>query len=827
MQVHFEVECRETQLGQAVLVVGSDTALGQWSVGRALVLETSRVHFPLWWSRAPVHLARSGPVEFKFALCGPCRCGPVHWEAFQHNRRLESTLGSDLVVRAVWNDPKGVVTVRETGAALPAKRADQVRPVSLGMGMADLALGGSLVAAAGSAGAAVATEAREWLGGMQSSRPSTSDIPRSAHPGIEAAFYTFSGAAEADAAAGGGVGEQQWGDLAKLHMMDRLQQAPPCGMAMPYTWLAPVVGGAGGMPHFGSTGSATRQLVGPGWASRFSSSTPEPAVSQPASAGHAAHGGPMAPRRPRGRCHEVGCKPRHLDVPVVLVASEISPWSKTGGLGLVAASLARELALQGHRTMVVCPMYEPPSEAEGFKPAGSGWVHLAGRQHEVQYFRSCRDVGSGHCCDFVLVGHDCFRNRPHGLYCDLRTGAEYQDNPFRFALLSLAALEAPLVLAAPGGGDYGERLLFLANDWQASLVPVYLAHRYRPSAVYVDARAVYVVHNLGYQGQYSVDPRSLASTLGLDSHAIRDAELGGCLNLSKAALLCADRVITVSPNYAHETCTREGGSGLDEFVRRQAAVGRLAGIRNGIDDSWNPEVDPHIARNYGRRDFLPARRECKAALQRALGLDEEPQAAVLGFVGRLAYQKGVDILGRVVQWLVCDAAVGIGSHVQLVMMGDGEAPHSKMLHWAERSFPGRVCGLVGFDPVLEHLMMAGCDLVLVPSRYEPCGLPQLVAQAYGALPVVSATGGLLDSVRGAEEGLALATGFLVPHPVGEAGLRHTLRQALQAFFIHPEQFQQMQRNAMARDFSWPRAVAEYQNQIDLTLNEPPHCQRQR
>merc|ERR1712176_1480141 len=190
---------------------------------------------------------------------------------------------------------------------------------------------------------------------------------------------------------------------------------------------------------------------------------------------------------------------------------------------------------------------------------------------------------------------------------------------------------------------------------------------------------------------------------------------------------------------------------------------RLGGILNGIDDVWNPQTDKHLDFNYSIDDFEEGKAKNKAALQRLLGLREEPDHVSIGFTGRLTWQKGVDILGSIISWLMEDTGNGVTGHIQLIMMGNGERKYAETLQWAERSYKGRCCGYVGFDAKVEHKIMGGCDLFLMPSRYEPCGLPQMYSQQYGTLPIVTSTGGLKDTVRDISEGPNVATGFQLPH----------------------------------------------------------------
>uniref|UniRef100_A0A7S1A9Q6 Starch synthase catalytic domain-containing protein n=1 Tax=Noctiluca scintillans TaxID=2966 RepID=A0A7S1A9Q6_NOCSC len=500
----------------------------------------------------------------------------------------------------------------------------------------------------------------------------------------------------------------------------------------------------------------------------------------------------------------------NIDVPVVIVTSEIAPWSRTGGLALVASSYSYEFSVRGHRTMVVTPMYAEYSECEHVDTI---WVYLDGNHHEVCLYHRCVDFSGGHSCDMVFVHakNGCYRRR--GIYDD--DGREFDDNLFRFSLLCLAALEAPLVLKLHGNA-YGDKCVFLANDWQAGLVPVYMCHKYRNNGTYLQSRVLFVIHNLGYQGQYK-RRFNLGHFFGIPPAACEDIVHGDGLNLSKGALLCADRIVTVSPNYAMEIQTREGGFGMDSFVRARAAQQRVAGIANGIDDAWDPSVDTEIKVQYSVDEVKEAKKTCKVHLQQRLHLQVD-DGVLIGFVGRLTSQKGVDLFADMVPWLMEDTGNGVTGRAQLIMMGCGDRQLSEMLRRFENQYPRRVCGYAGFDASVERDMMAGCDLLLMPSRYEPCGLPQMYCQVYGTLPIVTSTGGLKDSVIPHERGTAMATGFQI-HPLTAAKLKEIVYVAVELCIHRPEEFLRMQRNAMRRNFYWPASIDKYEEQIDYALCE--------
>jgi len=337
---------------------------------------------------------------------------------------------------------------------------------------------------------------------------------------------------------------------------------------------------------------------------------------------------------------------------------------------------------------------------------------------------------------------------------------------------------------------------------------------------------MFVIHNLGFQGKYSKSRHPVERYLGLPPAALADLQcpVSGpdCLNLLAAACKTCDRVLTVSPNYCLEIQTQQGGYGLHGLLQGKAAHLRMAGILNGISDEWNPMTDPHIPMKFGPREFEAARAFCKEKLQKELGLYVDPGVCLLGFCGRLSSQKGVHLLTACTDWLMQDQGNGVNGKVQIVFMGKGEAQYANMIRESEGKYKGRVCGYIGFDPNIEHRMMAGCDLILMPSAYEPCGLPQMYAQAYGALPVVHETGGLKDSVKGlwdTERDRGSATGFLFsPYDVNP--LKERLYQAMDIFQHDKPLFRQLQANAINSDYYWPGALDEYERHIDFTMDDP-------
>ncbi|XXY86015.1 glycogen synthase [Sorangium sp. So ce296] len=388
-----------------------------------------------------------------------------------------------------------------------------------------------------------------------------------------------------------------------------------------------------------------------------------------------------------------------------------------------------------------------------------------------------------------LLEHDVLYDRD-GIYGDAH--GEFGDNLARYALLSRGALQLCHAL-----GFWPD--VVHVHDWQTSLVPLYLnvlEHR-SPLA---RAASVLTIHNLGYQGWFN--KHQLPTTgLGWDQFHRFCLEAYDSINLLKAGIYNATLVSTVSPRYAQEIQTWEGGEGLDGVLRDRGTD--VIGILNGIDDSiWNPATDPHIAATYSAED-LSGKRLCKAALQREMGLEERPDVPLLGLISRLATQKGIDILAGALDHI-------LSLDVQLVVLGSGE-------RWAEDLF-SRIAGssdrfrvYVGMNEGLAHRIEAGADLFLMPSRYEPCGLNQLYSQRYGTLPVVRAVGGLDDTVENN------VTGFKFEE-MSSMALGNTVAWAVHLYRADPAYFRTMQLRAMKKNSGWAQAARQYEALYRLAIS---------
>jgi starch synthase len=461
--------------------------------------------------------------------------------------------------------------------------------------------------------------------------------------------------------------------------------------------------------------------------------------------------------------------------------------------------------------MVVTPRYGsyPEPENTGVK------VNIMGA--EVSYFHY-KNKG----VDWVFVDHPSYP-RPGGLYADEH--GVYGDNQFRFMLLSLAGLEAPLQLPLGEQGLYGQDCVFIANDWHSALVPVYLAAKYRPHGVYTKARSVMAIHNLRHQGVF---PPGTYSFLGLPDdwyHAIEYqypphmrqgsyAEEGRSVNTLKGGITVADRIVTVSPGYSHEIRTLLGGWGMEGMLSDRGPV--LSGIVNGIDEEdWNPATDKYLAKNYDITSFKEGKRACKLALQEELGLPVNADIPMIAFIGRLDYQKGADIMLQAAPWMMSQG-------VQLVCLGTGASDLESGLRWLEAAYRDQARGWVGFNVAMSHKITAAADILLMPSRFEPCGLNQLYAMKYGAVPVAHATGGLKDTVLDFHPETQTGTGWTYDY-CDAAGLMHAMGLALHTLRNHPQDFEGLQRRGMDRDSSWNGAAEQYEQIFEWALMDAPYA----
>lgn len=480
---------------------------------------------------------------------------------------------------------------------------------------------------------------------------------------------------------------------------------------------------------------------------------------------------------------------------IILVAAECAPWSKTGGLGDVAGALPKALARRGHRVMVVAPRYGnyPEPQDSGVRKK----YKVDGQDVEVTYFQAFIDG-----VDFVFIDSHMFRHTGNNIY-----GGNRVDILKRMVLFCKAAIEVPWHVPC-GGVCYGDgNLVFIANDWHTALLPVYLKAYYRDNGMMKYTRSVLVIHNIAHQGRGPLEDFSYVDLPPhyMDPFRLYDPVGGEHFNIFAAGLKTADRVVTVSHGYSWELKTSEGGWGLHGIINENDW--KLRGIVNGIDTKeWNPELDMHLQSdgyvNYSLDTLQTGKPQCKAALQKELGLPVRDDVPLIGFIGRLDPQKGIDLIAEAVPWMM-------GQDVQLVMLGTGRPGLEQMLRQFECQHNDKIRGWVGFSVKTSHRITAGADILLMPSRFEPCGLNQLYAMKYGTIPVVHAVGGLRDTVQPFD-------------PFNESGLGWTFRRAEANQLIHAlgnclltyrqykKSWEGIQTRCMTQDLSWDNAAQNYE-----------------
>ena len=468
---------------------------------------------------------------------------------------------------------------------------------------------------------------------------------------------------------------------------------------------------------------------------------------------------------------------------ILLAASEAVPFCKTGGLADVVGALSRHLGLLGHEVLLFLPKYRAV-EAAGLTdepalplavPLGAGTVQASLRRAQRQPFSVC------------FIDHPPFFDR-EGLY--VHGGRDYADNDARFILFCRGVLE--------GAKTLGFRPdVIHAHDWQAALIPAYLKRGYRRDPFFAGTASILTIHNMAYQGNFPEESLALAG-FSAEDFVPEKFEYYGNFSFLKAGLACADALTTVSPTYAREIQeSPERGFGMEGLLRARSAD--LHGVLNGIDlEIWSPETDEHLARRYGSGDFERGKAACKAALQRDCGLAASPETPVVGIISRLDYQKGLDLAIQALEPRL--------KACQLVVLGSGDRMLQESFASLSRRHPGRVFFHSGFDDPFAHRLYAGADIFLMPSRFEPCGLGQMIAMRYGTVPVASRTGGLADTVFEDSAGNRRANGFLA-EPGDALDLGRALDRALKA--RAQRSWAGRARVAMGGDFSWTNSVGCY------------------
>ncbi|KAL6290582.1 hypothetical protein ACE6H2_008092 [Prunus campanulata] len=486
---------------------------------------------------------------------------------------------------------------------------------------------------------------------------------------------------------------------------------------------------------------------------------------------------------------------------LVFLGTEVGPWSKTGGLGDVLGGLPPAMAANGHRVMTVSPRYDQYKDAWDTEVTVE--VKVGEKTEKVRFFH-CYKRG----VDRVFVDHPLFLEKVWGktaskIYGPI-AGEDFKDNQLRFSLLCQAALEAPRVLNLNSSkyfsGPYGEEVVFIANDWHTALLPCYLKAIYQPKGIYKSAKVAFCIHNIAYQGRFAFAdfallnlPDEFKSSFDFIDGYDKPVK-GRKINWMKAGILESDKVLTVSPYYAEElVSTVEKGGELDNFIRKAG----ILGIVNGMDvQEWNPLTDKYTTVKYDASTVTDAKPLLKEALQAEVGLPVDRGIPVIGFIGRLEEQKGSDILIEAIPHFIKE-------NVQIIVLGTGKKPMEKQLEQLEIKYPDKARGVAKFNVPLAHMITAGADFMLVPSRFEPCGLIQLHAMRYGTVPIVASTGGLVDTVKEGFTGFQMG-GFNVEcevvDPADVQAIATTVTRALGTYGTPA--FTEIIGNCMAQDFSW-------------------------
>lgn len=473
---------------------------------------------------------------------------------------------------------------------------------------------------------------------------------------------------------------------------------------------------------------------------------------------------------------------------ILFVTSEAVPFIKTGGLADVAGTLPKYFDREKYDVRVILPKYLciKPQWKDKLTYLTHFEMDLSWRKQHVGIFTAEIDGTTFYFIDneFYFGG-----DRPYG---------EIRGDMEKFIYFSKAALSAlPIIGFRPD--------IIHCHDWQSGLVPVYLNDSFQGDLFFCGIRTIMTIHNLKFQGVYGKD--MLTDVAGLSDYYFTNDKLEayGALNLLKGGIVYADRVTTVSDTYAEEIKTPEYGENLDPLLRAKAGV--LSGIVNGIDYvEFDPETNQNIEHHFNADNFRWEKIKNKMALQRELGLAEDPNVMLIGIVSRLTDQKGFDLIDRVMDEICRDA-------VQLVILGTGEERYENMFRYYEEKYPGKVSANIYYSEPLSHKIYASCDAFLMPSRFEPCGLSQLMSLRYGTVPIVRATGGLKDTVANYNVDEKTGTGFSF-EGYNAHYMLDTIRYAEKIFYDFKEDWNNIVERGMRTDFSWNASARKYEALYD-------------
>lgn len=476
------------------------------------------------------------------------------------------------------------------------------------------------------------------------------------------------------------------------------------------------------------------------------------------------------------------------ELKILFAAAEVAPFAKTGGLGDVAGSLPKALARLGHDVRIVLPKYKQINEGDYLTD------YPVEMDHHLETGIIRQTILKGRNCEIPVYLIDNYKYfYRDGIYGFADEAERY--NFFSKALLGML----PRIDFQP--------YLIHCNDWQCGLIPLLLEIKYSEDPFYQRIATLFTIHNLQYQGLFSKQTLRLIG-LGDEFFTPERLEFYGEINFMKAGLLYADLINTVSKKYALEIQTPEYGERLDGLLRKRAQD--LYGVLNGVDyEEFNPETDPHIYKNYNI-ETIDLKRENKYALQKEMGLPAG-NTPLIGIVTRLVDQKGLDLIAD-----IFDEMMALG--IQFVLLGSGADYYQKLFAEFKMKYPQQAAINLGFNPILAKKIYAGSDMFLMPSRFEPCGLAQLISLRYGTIPIVRATGGLADTIQDYDEKKGAGNGFSFK-PYEPVALLEAIKRALAIYRERPEQWRRLMVNAMKADYSWERSAQEYTQLYEKAIHK--------
>ncbi len=477
---------------------------------------------------------------------------------------------------------------------------------------------------------------------------------------------------------------------------------------------------------------------------------------------------------------------------ILIAAAEVAPFAKTGGLADVAGSLPKALATMGNDVRIVMPKYRMIDTQQTRVDFP---VEIGGRKETAIIRESSIEAHLGDVHKEVpiyFIDNYHYYDR-EGIYC-------HWDDAARYAFFSKAILEMLPKL------NFQPDIIHL-NDWQTGPVALMLKDHYSTDPFYKNIATIYTVHNLQYQGNF---PKETLKLLGLSERYFspEGVEFFGTFSFMKTGLKFADIINTVSRTYAREIQTPQYGERMDGLLRMRSSD--LHGIVNGINyHEFNPKTDPRIYKNYSSENAL-AKQENKFALQKEMGLPVK-DVPVIGLVSRLVDQKGLDLISEIIDQM-------LSQDLQFVLLGEGEERYQNFFHTVQQRYPNKMGVYIGYNGILAQQIYAGSDFFLMPSKFEPCGLGQLISLRYGTIPIVRATGGLADTINNYDAQLGAGNGFVFTE-YSSIVLMETINRALALYRQEPQKWQQLVQHALELDFSWNKSAAEYLELYNMALGK--------